>query len=257
MALSKTYSRINWENEPSVRSPLSEGNLNRMDYALNEVDNRVINLDTIKADEDDMLLAFKSISFDENTGIFTFTRFNGTIVTIDTLLEKVVTNWDYDDNPSSTNYQKLIITTQDGVVKYIDLSALITQYEFVDTDTVAFTIGADGKVSAEVIDGSITESKLSLTYKAQLDQKVLDAQGYAQNSSDSAIRAESFAVGGTGTRADEDTDNAKYYKEWVEDAFNRVLPTVFLDFSTGMLMYTGSALSFDLDTTTGMLEWNM
>ena len=177
-------------------------------------------------------------------------------MTIDTLLEKVVTSWDYDDNPSSANYQKLILTTAEGV-KYIDLSALITQYEFVDTDTVAFTIGSDGKVSAEVIDGSITESKLSLTYKAQLDQKVLDAKGYAQNSSDSAILAESFAVGGTGTRTDEDTDNAKYYKEWVEDAFNRVLPTVFLDFSTGMLMYTGSALSFDLDTTTGMLEWNM
>ena len=150
MALNKLYSRINWENEPSVRSPLSESNLNRMDYALNEVDNRVINLDTAKANEDDMLLAFKSISFDENTGIFTFTRFNGTIVTIDTLLEKVVTNWDYEDDPNSPNYQKLIITTQDGTVKYIDLSALITQYEFVDTDTVAFTIGSDGKVSAEV-----------------------------------------------------------------------------------------------------------
>ena len=145
MALSKTYSRINWENEPSVRSPLSEGNLNRMDYALNEVDNRVINLDTTKAEEDDMLLTFKEIQFDSNTGIFTFTRFNGTIVTIDTLLEKVVTNWDYEDDPNSPNYQKLIITTQDGTVKYIDLSALITQYEFVDTDTVAFTIGADGK----------------------------------------------------------------------------------------------------------------
>lgn len=257
MALNKLYSRINWENEPSVRSPLSESNLNKMDYALNEVDNRVINLDTAKANEDDMLLAFKSISFDENTGIFTFTRFNGTVVNIDTLLEKVVTNWDYEDNPTSPNYQKLIITTQDGTVKYIDLSALITQYEFMDTDTVTFTVSADGKISAEVIDGSITESKLSLTYKAQLDQKVLDAQSYAQNSSDSAILSKSWAVGGTGTRTDEDTDNAKYYKEWVEDAFNRVLPTVFLDFSTGMLMYTGSVLSFDLDTTTGMLEWNM
>ena len=104
MALSKTYSRINWENEPSVRSPLSEGNLNRMDYALNEVDNRVINLDTTKAEEDDMLLTFKEIKFDSNTGIFTFTRFNGTIVTIDTLLEKVVTNWDYDDNPICNHF---------------------------------------------------------------------------------------------------------------------------------------------------------
>ena len=211
MALSKTYSRINWENEPSVRSPLSEGNLNRMDYALNEVDNRVINLETTKAEEDDMLLTFKEIQFDKNTGIFTFTRFNGTIVTVDTLLEKVVTNWDYDDNPSSANYQKLILTTAEGV-KYIDLSALITQYEFVDTDTVAFTIGADGKVSAEVIDGSITESKLSLTYKAQLDQKVLDAQGYANNSKDSA-------------------ESSKAYYDAIKDM------TVQIDYTTGHLMF--------------------
>ena len=211
MALSKTYSRINWENEPSVRSPLSEGNLNRMDYALNEVDNRVINLDTTKAEEDDMLLTFKNIEFDKDTGIFTFTRFNGTIVTIDTLLEKVVTNWDYDDNPSSPNYQKLIITTPEGV-KYIDLSALITQYEFVDTDTVAFTIGADGKVSAEVIDGSITESKLSLTYKAQLDQKVLDAQSYANNSKDSA-------------------ELSKAYYDAIKEM------TVQIDYTTGHLMF--------------------
>ena len=212
MALSKTYSRINWENEPSVKTPISEGNLNKMDYALNEVDNRVINLDTTKANEDDMLLAFKSISFDENTGIFTFTRFNGTIVTVDTLLEKVVTNWDYEDDPNSPNYQKLIITTQDGTVKYIDLSSLLTQYEFMDTDTVAFTVSADGKVSAEVIDGSITESKLSLTYKAQLDQKVLDAQGYANNSKDSA-------------------ESSKAYYDAIKDM------TVQINYTTGHLMF--------------------
>lgn len=102
---------------------------------------------------------------------------------------------------------------------------------------------------------SIVEA--SAVNATEAKQGATNAKNEADRAKNEADRAESFAVGGTGTRTDEDTDNAKYYKEWVEDAFNRVLPTVFLDFSTGMLMYTGSALSFDLDTTTGMLEWNM
>lgn len=202
---SKIYSRINWENEPSVRTPLSESNLNNMDYALNELDNRIVSLDTTKADNDNLLLAIKSITFDEDTGIFTFTRFNDTIITIDTLLEKIITNWDYDDDSTSPNYQKLIITTQDGTIKYIDLSALITQYEFDNSTSISFSVDTNGRVSAEIIDGSITEQKLSLSYKAQLDQKVLDAQGYA--------------------------DKSKSYYEAVRDM------TVYVDTNTGHLMF--------------------
>ena len=44
MAYSKTYSRINWENEPSTETPLNENNLNRMDNAVNVLDDRVVEL---------------------------------------------------------------------------------------------------------------------------------------------------------------------------------------------------------------------
>lgn len=42
--MQKVYSRINWENEPSTNTPLSEDNLNRMDYALDKIDDRVVQL---------------------------------------------------------------------------------------------------------------------------------------------------------------------------------------------------------------------
>lgn len=42
--MQKAYSRIIWENEPSTQTPLSESNLNRMDYALDQVDTRVVEL---------------------------------------------------------------------------------------------------------------------------------------------------------------------------------------------------------------------
>lgn len=44
MAYEKVYSRINWENEPSTKSPINEENLNKIDFALNEIDNRTVEL---------------------------------------------------------------------------------------------------------------------------------------------------------------------------------------------------------------------
>ena len=49
MAMQKVYSRINWENYPSENTPINESNLNRTDYALNAIDDRVISLDNQKA----------------------------------------------------------------------------------------------------------------------------------------------------------------------------------------------------------------
>ena len=44
MAYTKAYTRIIWRNDPSTDTPLNETNLNKMDAALNEIDNRVIAL---------------------------------------------------------------------------------------------------------------------------------------------------------------------------------------------------------------------
>ena len=46
MAYSKVYQRINWENEPSTDTPINETNLNKMDYMLDILDTRTVELDT-------------------------------------------------------------------------------------------------------------------------------------------------------------------------------------------------------------------
>lgn len=43
--MQKAYSRINWANYPDDATPLNESNLNKMDAALDELDNRIVNLD--------------------------------------------------------------------------------------------------------------------------------------------------------------------------------------------------------------------
>lgn len=213
--MNKSYSRINWEDYPSQATAINETNLNRMDAALNDIDDKTIELDIAKATKEEVSTAIVNIELNEGTGVFTVTRKNGSKFTIDTLLEKIAINFNYDEST-----QKIVIHLDDGTTREIDLSALITQYEFMDTDTVSFLIGTDGSVSAIVKDGSITEDKLEPNYLAKIKIEVENAKLYASNAKTSegnadydAKLAQSYSVGGSGVRDGEDTDNARYYKE--------------------------------------------
>lgn len=308
--MNKAHSAINWENYPSDETPLNESNLNKMDAAIGVIDDRVITLDTTKATKTEVATLVADVTFEESTGIITITKKNGSKVTIDTQMEKIAINFDY--NPTT---QQIILTLIDGTKQYIDLSALITQYEFLDSDTVAFYIDKDGKVSATVKEGSIEEKHLEPNYLAKIKvevaksessqqaaamseinakasenaakasetaaktsetnakasetaaaksataaaisetnakasetsasqsaatatseaasasqsastaidkatiatQKATEIIGKAESAADSATKAQSYAVGGTGSREGEDSDNAKYYYEQSKD----------------------------------------
>lgn len=194
--MNKAYNRINggkgWKDYPSIESPVNANNLNKLDIGLDEVDNRVITLDTTKATKEEVSPLIKEISFNESNGVFTITRKNGSKFTIDTKLEKIAINFGYD--PVT---QRISLTLIDGAIQYIDLSALITQYEFMDTDTVSFFIDENGKISAIVKDGSITEDKFQPNYLAEIKVEVakaeesagaaLDSQHAAKLSEDNAL----------------------------------------------------------------------
>ena len=210
--MNKAYIRINWENYPSDATPINKVNLNRLDSATDILDDRVITLDTTKATKTEVATLVSDVTFEESTGIITITKKNGSKVTLDTQMEKIAVNFDYD--PTT---EKIMLTLIDGTKQYIDLSALITQYEFLDTDTVAFTIGTDGKVSAVVKEGSIEEKHLEPNYLAKIKGEAAKAETSRADAAASATKAESYAVGGTGSREGEDSDNAKYYYQQAKD----------------------------------------
>lgn len=234
--MNKAYNRINWENYPSDSTPLNESNLNRIDSATDILDNRVISLDNTKATKTEVATLVQDVTFEEKTGIITITKKNGSKVTIDTRMEKIAVNFDYD-----ATTQKIILTLIDGTKQYIDLAALITQYEFLGTETIAFSIDSAGKVSAIVKEASIKEKHLQPNYladikvetaKAAASQKAAAAsesnaktsetnsKNNANNASASATKAQSYAVGGTNSRAGENTDNAKYYSQQAAEKQN-------------------------------------
>ena len=133
--MQKAYNRINWENYPSEATALNETNLNRMDYGLNEVDNRIIGLDTTKLDVNSANGLVQAVTINNETGTITVTKMDGTTVSLETNLSKISTNWTY-----NRETQQIVLTQSDGSQVNIDLSYLIQQNEFTDTTTIAFSV---------------------------------------------------------------------------------------------------------------------
>ena len=204
--MNKAHSAINWENYPSDETPLNESNLNKMDAAIGVIDDRVITLDTTKATKTEVATLVADVTFEESTGIITITKKNGSKITIDTQMEKIAINFDY--NPIT---QQIILTLIDGTKQYIDLSALITQYEFHDSDTVAFYIDKDGKVSVIVKEGSIEEKHLEPNYLAKIKVEVAKAESSQQAAAMSEINAKASenAAKASETAAKTSETNAK------------------------------------------------
>lgn len=300
--MQKAYSRINWENYPSEETPLNASNLNRIDSATNEIDDRVIAFDTEKANVTDLANLVRSIALDDETGIITITKYNGSTATIQTTIDKIAVNFSYD----YTN-QKLLIELNDGTTQEVDLSSFIQNNEFTDSNTIGFTVNGS-LVSAEVLDGSITDAKLRTDYLADIRVEVANAQSsesnadlraldseawavgqkdgvdvpstdttYKNNSKWYANRSKSWAVGGTGIRTGEDTDNSKYYseaaavlktdmegikaeaQELLDSATARLTTINFMvNYADGNLYYDlNSGLDLEIDYETGNLMWEV
>lgn len=213
---SKIFNRINWLNRPSTNTPLNATNLNAGDSAIDKLDDRIITLDTVKADMQVVNGMVSDVSLNSNTGVITVTYKNGSHVDYDTNLEKIAVNFSYD----YVN-QRLVLTLTDGSKQYVDMSALITQYEFEDSATIAISINdKTGAVSAFIKNGSITDAMLETGYLAKITAQATKAESMANSATtssnsayDNAKLSQSYAIGGSGVRDGENTDNAKYYSE--------------------------------------------
>ena len=211
--MQKVFNRINWQNYPSEDTPLNESNLNRMDYALDAIDDRVIGLDTTKADQTVVNGLITSIAIDDETGVITITRQNGTTQTIQTTLNKIAINFDYDYDT-----EHIILTLNDGSTAEIDISSLIQNNEFDDTATIAFQVSAAGIVTASIVNGSITDDMLREDYLADIRTAEAHANAYQQASEAFMLDSEAYAKG---TKADVPVesgqtgyqDNSKYFKQ--------------------------------------------
>lgn len=120
------------------------------------------------------------------------------------------------------------------------------------------------------------------TYLPQIIENANLASSSAKIAVNNAALSKSYAVGGTGTRTGEDTDNSKYYSEQsqassqtaqsyaeqaeaagdeavnkINEALSQNVPQFTIDFATGHLKYEGGRFNFEVQNTTGHLLWEV
>lgn len=241
--MQKIYSRIKWENLPSEKTAVNESNLNKMDLAVDNLDDRVVAMDASKVDLAKANELVKEILWDESNGTLTIVKMNGSQAMIDTKLEKLAVNFKYDPQT-----QQLIITLDDGTTQNVDLSALITEYEFLDSDTIAFEI-TDGKIKAIVKNGSITEDMLQPNFLA--DVKVEAEKAKASASAADASEKESTVQANL---SKEYADKAKEYSDNIDKKAHLATFDVNED---GELIYTDNTADVFTVDDNGNLNWEV
>lgn len=244
MAYQKIYSREYWENFPSEKTAINQSRLNNIEGGIDAIDDRVCALDTTKVDLTKANELVKEILWDESNGTLTVVKMNGSKAVIDTKLEKLAVNFKYDPQT-----QQLIITLDDGTTQKVDLSALITEYEFLDSDTIAFELTSDGKVKAIVKEGSIQERHLRPDYLADIKVESSKAVNSATNAKTSETNAAKSA-----TDAKDSADRAQE----IENEINKKLTMTEFDVNEdGELIYTdNSTYNFVVDND-GNLNWEV
>lgn len=221
-----------WENKPSTKTPVNKTNMDKLSNATRTIDERVITLYLTKLSKIDANGMITGIAINQDNGDITVTYYSGATRVLHTLLAQISINFDYDKNT-----EQLIIFLQDGSKKYVDLSALITQFEFLDSDTIYWTIDKDGKVKADIKKGSITADKLQPDYLADITVQAETA------------RQQATAAAASAAQAKIDADRAETYARITE-------PKFYLD-ETTMQLYMKDGIGVDFVMIDNILYWKV
>lgn len=202
-----------WENYPSIETPIIAEQLNRIETSVDVIDDRVVAFDLTKANATDLAQTVKNITYNTETGVWVYTWWNGSTLTVDQNIEKIPVSFSM--SPAGV----ITMTTQDGTQFTCDIATLIKTYTFLNSQTIAATDTVDEngnhQITLNVIDGSITESKLQPNFLADCRSAKAGAETAQQNS-------EAWAVGtknGVPVGIDDDQyeNYAKFYAENSED----------------------------------------
>ena len=165
MALNKVYTRINWENYPSENTDIDEINLNKMDSAIDALDNRIISQDALKVDKSAINGNIADWTMDETTGVITITKYNGEKVIFDLNIEKIPVEFSMSDDGIIT------MTTEDGTQFTADIGSMIPVLTFEDSATITVSVTGTGKnktYSFSIKTGSVTDDMLQPNYLADI-----------------------------------------------------------------------------------------
>lgn len=186
MSLPKIHRKIPWRNR--TEPALNERNLEQYDHELDTLDDRIINLHTTKMDAQTAGNFITNFTINPVDGVITITYYSGRVVTYDTNLEKIPFNYRFDETS-----QILYIISDDGTEKVCNLSSLISQYEFRDSDTIVFP-ASNGVVTAQIKKGSVTEELLQPNFLADTRIAAAQAEAAAESAAEAANNTEAARI---------------------------------------------------------------
>lgn len=239
--MEKSYFPYTWRDKPSIESPINSVNLNHIESGINELDNRIVVLSQDKAEKAQLANVFIDFEFDENSGVMTFTRFDGSKVEKDTAMEKIALNCYLEGD-------NFVLELADGSKQTVSLAKFIDTYTFKSTDIIRMSVNGK-EVSADIPDGAIPLEKLEATVMSAIRQYVLDAQTAKGVAEQAAGTAQGWAIGGEsfeknnakyfsgqskryavgGVEEGDETDNAQYYCEEARKAAEQAAGSVGFD----------------------------
>lgn len=222
-----------------------------LDTVADDFLNRYTKTETDSLVETETSTLVADIGVDLATGIITVTKKDGSKTTIDTALEKIPSTFEFVEDTENDRFY-LKVTNVDGTSSQTEVTNLMNQYTFSDGDMVSFVISKSGTtttVTANIKNGSIGLAQLSTEVKQYYEEikssvstdraaveadkaVVLDASqtvtantalvlSYKEAAEENALLSKSYAIGNTGTRAGEDTDNSMYYSNEAKYARNQ------------------------------------
>lgn len=104
----------------------------------------------------DLDSAITGITLNATTGVMTFKRYDNSTFEVDTLLEKVVTNFQY--NSTTKNLE---LTLKDGTVQTVPMAAFIDDYSGSNGSEITVGVSSSNVITATLVSGSIAKSKLA------------------------------------------------------------------------------------------------
>ena len=222
-----------------------------LDTVADDFLNRYTKTETDSLVETETCTLVADIGVDLATGVITVTKKDGSKTTIDTALEKVPSTFEFVEDTENDRFY-LKVTNVDGTSSQTEVTNLMNQYTFSEGDIVSFVISKSGTtttVTANIKNGSIGLAQLSTEVKQYYEEikssvsadraaveadkaVVLDASqtvtantalvlSYKEAAEENALLSKSYAIGNTGTRVGEDTDNSMYYSNEAKYARNQ------------------------------------
>lgn len=259
----KAYQPTLDANGKLVWAPVSETTVEGLQTLVSALQERVSTIENKEATWDGAVTDvaaikakyIKEVAYAEDTGIFTFTLQDGTTKTVDLAIEKVVTNFAYD-----ADSKNLVLTLADGSTQKVPMTAFIDDYTVEEGALqVQLAISEDNKISATIVDGSITEAKLStdITEKLAQVQDGVDAKAALANKADKTV-VDGLVTDNATNKADIASLKTNVADKVGEDEVNDLIAAASIDGSkvTGAVASaTKAASATSADKTVGKLQF--